>query len=369
MARTTDWFGESISLRCWTSSPGHANGFEKAGPAQPERLHSRASPNGKRKTILSSGMMKAARCRAVTVEVGVTIGAGNDTIYAQKSEIPSQSSNKMFLPPTTRTFSDPLSEILDVLQPSSYMFRAIDARGEWLLQFPGVDGLRCYAVTRGQIWIHIDGEAHPREIRAGGCLVLTCKHAIKLGSSMTRFADDAVGVMTAAPWGGVVNINGGGEVYGLGGFFMFEGQAAKQLLRSLPRVMQLENLAENAKLSVAMTSIMSELREPKPGGKLLVENTALCMLVLIMRQQLGTGDQAQPGWLQGLGDAKIGRALTALHAAPASPWTLASLASEAGMSRSAFAAHFRERMGEPAMGYLQRWRMLLAADQLLHSSD
>ena len=69
-----------------------------------------------------------------------------------------------------------------------------------------------------------------------------------------------------------------------------------------------------------------------------------------------------------MGDPQVGPALAALHAAPAAPWTVESLASQAAMSRSAFAARFRELLGQPVMGYLTELRMQLAVD-LLHRSD
>lgn len=271
--------------------------------------------------------------------------------------------------PTAENFTDPLSKILEVLRPSTYMFRAIDAGGDWSLRYPGLEGLRCYAVTKGAIWMHIDGEPSPRQLEAGSCVILTRKQMFTMGSQMDVLPRDAIGVMKMAPWGGVVTINGGGEVYGLGGFFIFGSQQADRFLETLPGVMHFQRLPDQARLNTAMDMIMSELREPRPGGRLVAEQTALSMLVLILRQQLDLGASARPGWLQALGDPKISRALQALHAAPANSWTLASLAREAGMSRSAFAVHFRQTVGETAMNYLQRWRMSLAADQLLRTRD
>ncbi|WP_374587024.1 AraC family transcriptional regulator [Ideonella dechloratans] len=265
--------------------------------------------------------------------------------------------------------SDPLSDVLQILRPRTYMFRAIDAGGAWSLRFPGLEGIRCYAVTRGEIWMQIDGEAGPRVLREGSCLVLTRNQAFRMGSRLDHASEDAVGMMSSAPWGGVVTINGGGEVYGLGGFFLFEGRQANQLLKVLPAVIHLEGAAENAALRAAMGVIMSELREQRPGGRLVAEQMALSMFVMILRQPLAGGTEPAVGWLQALGDPKVGRALKALHAAPGNAWTLALLAHQAGMSRSAFAAHFRRLVGESAMGYLQHWRMSLAADLLLHSRD
>lgn len=300
----------------------------------------------------------------------VTLGTPVDTIYIEPSKKSSQASKTVVtLLPNADTFTDPLSAVLEVLRPSTYMFRAIDAGGDWSLRFPGLVGLRCYAVIQGAIWVHIDGEPGPRALEAGSCMVLTGQQTFTMGSRMDRAPQDAVGVMRTAPWGGVVTINGGGEVYGLGGFFVFEGHQAERLLASLPTLMHFQGLAEHARLSDAMSTIMSELREPRPGGRLVAEQTALSMLVLILRQQLALGLQGGPGWLQALGDPKISRALQALHATPAASWTLSSLAREAGMSRSAFAVQFRQTVGEPAMSYLQRWRMSLAADRLLHTKD
>ena len=73
---------------------------------------------------------------------------------------------------------------------------------------------------------------------------------------------------------------------------------------------------------------------------------------------------AQRGWLGALQDPQLGRAIASIHRSPARPWTLAALAKEAAMSRSAFAARFTARVGEPAMQYVARWRMHLAHAQL-----
>jgi AraC-like DNA-binding protein len=69
---------------------------------------------------------------------------------------------------------------------------------------------------------------------------------------------------------------------------------------------------------------------------------------------------AQTGWLGALRDRQLGRAITLIHREPARAWTVANLATEVAMSRSAFAARFTELVGEPPMHYLARWRMHVA---------
>ena len=73
---------------------------------------------------------------------------------------------------------------------------------------------------------------------------------------------------------------------------------------------------------------------------------------------------AQAGWLGALHDRQIGRAISLIHRDPARPWTVASLADDVAMSRSAFAARFTDLVGEPAMRYVARWRMHLALSAL-----
>jgi AraC-like DNA-binding protein len=70
------------------------------------------------------------------------------------------------------------------------------------------------------------------------------------------------------------------------------------------------------------------------------------------------------GWLAGLRDRFVARALTLMHARPAHPWTVEDLAREAGMSRSALAQRFTDLLGAPPMQYLAQWRLQLAAQQL-----
>jgi len=75
------------------------------------------------------------------------------------------------------------------------------------------------------------------------------------------------------------------------------------------------------------------------------------------------------GWLAALRDPSLSRALSALHARPAHPWTAEELAKEACLSRSAFAERFTDTVGAPPMSYLTRWRMVLAGQRLRESTD
>jgi len=93
------------------------------------------------------------------------------------------------------------------------------------------------------------------------------------------------------------------------------------------------------------------------------------MFVEAMRRHMATLPPEGKGWLAGVRDAHVGRALALLHAEPAKPWTVDSLAREAALSRSALAERFSELVGESPMHYLTRWRLALAARTLRSGSD
>jgi AraC-like DNA-binding protein len=84
------------------------------------------------------------------------------------------------------------------------------------------------------------------------------------------------------------------------------------------------------------------------------------LVVQALRAWLESDPAAQSGWLGALRDPQIGRAISLIHREPGRPWTLASLADQIPMSRSAFAGRFTELVGEPAMHYVARWRMHVA---------
>ncbi len=75
------------------------------------------------------------------------------------------------------------------------------------------------------------------------------------------------------------------------------------------------------------------------------------------------------GWLAGLKDSQIGKALALMHANPAKDWSAEALAAEVGMSRSGFAERFNTLVGQPPMQYLAYWRMQLAAQKLKESRE
>ncbi len=267
------------------------------------------------------------------------------------------------------TATDPLSDVLSLLKPRSSMVRGLDAGEPWAVQFPKGEGVKCYALLTGCCWLSVDGVSDAVRLTAGDCVLLPRGQAFCFASDMGLAPVDALSVFPTARAGGVASLNGGGDCFGIGGYFAFSGDHADMLLGMLPPIVHLRKEADKATLRWCLEQMMLELREPRPGGLLIAEHLAQMLLVLALRLHMAEGSRGGVGWLFALADKQMATAITAMHADPARRWTLQALAAVAGMSRSTFAGRFKATVGRSPMDYLTRWRMLLAGDRLENSSD
>jgi len=259
---------------------------------------------------------------------------------------------------------DPLSDVLALMKPNSYGFRGLHAGGDWALTFKATGGLKCYAIHAGTCWIAPEGGPEPIELHAGDFVLMPGRTAFRLHSSPDVPAIDAYEFFPSFPAGEAGTLNGGGDCSGVGGFFHFSGFHADQLLSILPPVVLIRAEATRAALSWLIERLMAELRQPQPGGTLLAGHLAQMLLIEALRLHLIDRAPGSAGWLFALGDRQMAAVIAAMHADPARRWTLADLARVGGMSRSSFAVRFKNTVGEPAMDYLTRWRMMVAADRL-----
>jgi AraC-like DNA-binding protein len=142
--------------------------------------------------------------------------------------------------------------------------------------------------------------------------------------------------------------------------------AAGNLIEILPRTIHIE-ASSSSRLSWmhSMLRLMAaEAGELRPGGEAVITRLGDILVIQAIRAWMESDPAAQKGWLGALRDPQIGRAISNIHRDPARNWTVASLAGELAMSRSAFAARFTELVGEPVMSYVARWRMHLAVAAL-----
>jgi AraC-like DNA-binding protein len=265
---------------------------------------------------------------------------------------------------------DPLSQILSLLKPRSYITAGFDAGGAWALTLDDLAGrIKCYAVVKGACWLSIEGIEEPVPCEAGDCFVLPSGCRVIIGTDLNMQPELASNVLDPNCSGEVVTYNGGGDVYLVGSRFEVNGRHAEVLLQTLPPLMKVETSGDRARLRWSIDLMMEEFREARPGSSLIAQQLAHMMLTQAIRLYAEDTARGDIGWLTTMSDPYLGPALGAMHADPAAQWTVEELARCAGMSRSAFAHRFRARAGETPIAYLTRWRMMLAGERLIEGRD
>ena len=274
-----------------------------------------------------------------------------------------------FISRSSRAALDPLSDVLSLLKPHAYKSVGLDAGRDWAFRLEQSDGFMCLALVSGTCWIIMDGAHAPIRLNAGEFAVLPKAPGFCIASDPAVPAVSLSSAIEHWPKGGVVTWQGGGECLLLSAFFTFASEHSNVLLEVLPPLLHLDNSVDCTALQWCLQRMMAVLRDPQPGSVLQGEYLAQLMLLEILRLHATGGVSPQVGWLSTLADPQLGAAITAMHQLPAHRWTVQELAQRARMSRSAFAERFKEKAGTSVMGYLVRWRMLLAADRLSTSSE
>lgn len=265
---------------------------------------------------------------------------------------------------------DPLSDVLSLLKPRSYVSSGFEAAGGWSIQFSNQQNrMKCYAVISGACWLLVEDLAEPVRLRAGECFVLPSGRNFRLASDIALTPVDSSVFFPPPSPGGVVTVNKGGDFYLVGSRFGVSGRNSANLLRMLPPIVHIRRESEQSAVIWSVERMRRELREQRPGNSLIAQHLAHMMLVQALRLHLEEGLNEGAGWFFALADKQLSAAITAIHADPAYRWTLQALAERAGMSRSSFALKFKATVGETAMDYVSRWRMMLAGDRFENAND
>ena len=159
---------------------------------------------------------------------------------------------------------------------------------------------------------------------------------------------------------------GGGEVTRMVcGFLAAQDILKNPLLSALPRLFKVSMRGSSASwLESSLRFATEEAASTHAGSATVLAKLSELVFVEAVRRYVDTMPDDRKGWLAGLRDRFVARALALMHARPAHPWTVEDLAHRVGMSRSALAQRFTDLLGVPPMQYLAQWRLQLAAQQL-----
>lgn len=148
------------------------------------------------------------------------------------------------------------------------------------------------------------------------------------------------------------------------GFLGCDVRPFNPLVAALPRILHLPATLQGEWVAHVIDQAVVESNRMRPGRDAVLERLSEMMFVDAARRYLDALPEDSVGWLAGLRDRHVGRALALMHGEPARGWSVDELAREVGLSRSALHERFVQYLGQPPMQYLASWRMQVGAQLL-----
>lgn len=279
---------------------------------------------------------------------------------------------------------DALSDVLRVIRLSGGVFLEANLTAPWCFKgrispedckafqvAPSVV-IATHFVVSGQMLVRVN-EDEPIVVRAGELVLLPHNDVHAFGSDLdvTPFSQpDEVKAKSAGAFTRI-ELGGGGETTQLLCGYLGSDHAFGPLLSSLPAVLKMDVRATplGAWVESSFRFAVSQIAEGRVGSTTVIAKLSELLFVEAVSHYIAGLPEDKKGWLAGLRDAQIGRALGLMHAQPAKDWSAEALAAEVRMSRSGFAERFASLVGKAPMQYLAYWRMQLAAQRLRESRE
>ncbi|WP_382466304.1 AraC family transcriptional regulator [Streptomyces noursei] len=273
---------------------------------------------------------------------------------------------------------DVFSDLIRGVRAHGSLFGSSTLSPPWALHF--VDGapLTLCTVLTGAGWI-VPEHRPPEPLRARETIIVRGPATFTFVDEVgTRAEPLTCGERYATPeQGGTRNRlgwhdcggdagDGAGATTLIVGAYPVRGEISRRLLDALPVVLR---VGGGDTADPVLDHLAAEVRVDAPGQQVVLDRLLDWMLVCTLREWFDRPGSEPPAWWAAQRDPVAGEALRLLHAEPAAPWTVSTLAERTGVSRSTLAKRFADQVGEPPLTYLTRWRMTLAADLLVEQQS
>jgi AraC-like DNA-binding protein len=271
---------------------------------------------------------------------------------------------------------DPITDILSTMHVAAVVHSRLEATAPWGLareakqavteslgsgekNFSPLQFAHFGMVLRGNCWLSVQRIPDPIPVAGGDCFLA----APGISYALRDHPETPVkSFCEVAPKNGRNTFQyggGGAPTTIISGFLSFEALSLKPVTQLLPSLVLIRaDQARSLALHTTLQLLASEMAEQAPGSEAVANRLAEVLFIQTIRAHIAAGGEGcRPAWLRAIFDPQIGAALRAIHDNVKSAWTVESLAASAGMSRSAFAARFRELLGQTPLDYVTDWRM------------
>src|SRR5215467_3168837 len=279
--------------------------------------------------------------------------------------------------------TDALSDVLKTVRLTGAVYFDVVAKTPWVAEspqrdlilpkiLPGGGHLIAYHVlTEGRCFANIIGQ-EPVAIEAGEVIVFSKFYPHALSSSPGMRTDSVPAEALKAATNGqlpfTTNLGDEGPISAklVCGYLACDARPFNPLLDNLPPVITARDSEgdETPWLGQFIRLATIESTDKRAGSESVLAKLSELMFIEVVRRHLASMPPEQAGWLAGLRDPFVGKALSLLHARPECEWTIEKLGKDVGLSRSVLAERFTDLVGMPPMQYLARWRMQIASGLL-----
>ncbi len=280
---------------------------------------------------------------------------------------------------------DVLSEVLKAVRLDGALFYNGEFSAPWCVRSPASRAVAPYfspdsghviifhLLTEGRGYAYIEGEGQAVPLNAGDIIIFPHGDPHFMGNGSAAKAVDFARELERISSQGlkISRMGGGGEITKfICGYMACEPQLSRVFLGGLPPVLKINirNDASGQWLEDSIRYSVGNADASRPGGEAVIAKLSEVLFVEALRRYIALLPPEQTGWLAGVRDPEVGKALALMHRRPAHPWTIAALANEVGISRSVLAERFRRYLSKTPIAYLTRWRLQLGAQMLKSTS-
>jgi len=271
---------------------------------------------------------------------------------------------------------DPLSEVFGSLRIQDAVVRRVEATAPWGVRYSGDIGLRVRfgLVVRGSAFLKFKSGRQMISVSSGDLCIFILNDEPFTLVDHPRSAVADFGELRKSRVGGAIHYGGGGPLTTMvSGSFGISKFGAPLISRILPRFLHLRLDQNRSRTFQSVLDILAEeTAEPGMASSRLIGCLYELLFVYVIRAYATSSAAPPKGWLAAISDKHLSKAIEAMHSAIDKSWSVASLAREARMSRSAFALKFKTVLGQTPLEYLTQWRMyragaMIRADHLSFS--